>query len=72
MIDVIIDALVDTVKLLPLLYLSYLLIDFIDKRSSAYRLNYLFIKNLGPLFGALLGLVPQCGFSVIAASLFAQ
>ena len=72
MIDVIIDALVDTVKLLPLLYLSYLLIDFIDKRSSAYRLNYLFIKNLGPLFGALLGLVTQCGFSVIAASLFAQ
>lgn len=72
MIDVIIDALVDTVKLLPLLYLSYLLIDFIDKRSSAYRLNYLFIKNLGTLFGALLGLVPQCGFSVIAASLFAQ
>ena len=72
MIDVLIDALADTIKLLPLLYLSYLLIDFIDKRSSAYRLNYLFIKNLGPLFGALLGLVPQCGFSVIAASLFAQ
>ena len=72
MFDVLIDALLDTAKLLPLLYLSYLLIDFIDKRSSAYRLNYLFIKNLGPLFGALLGLVPQCGFSVIAAALFAQ
>lgn len=72
MFDVIMDALLDTAKLLPLLFLSYLLIDFIDKRSSAYRLNYLFIKNLGPVFGALLGLIPQCGFSVIAASLFAQ
>lgn len=72
MLDVIIDALMDTGKLLPLLYCSYLLIDFIDKRSSTTRLNYLFIKNLGPLFAALLGLVPQCGFSVIAASLFAQ
>ncbi len=65
-------ALEDTAKLLPLLFLSYLLIDFIDKRSSTYRLNYLFIKHLGPVFGALLGLLPQCGFSVIAAALFAQ
>ena len=65
-------ALEDTAKLLPMLFLSYLLIDFIDKRSSTYRLNYLFIKHLGPVFGALLGLLPQCGFSVIAAALFAQ
>ena len=37
MIDVIIDALVDTVKLLPLLYLSYLLIDFIDELEPGVR-----------------------------------
>lgn len=72
MIDVLIDACLDTVKIVPFLYLSYLVLDFIEKRSSTYQLNFLFLKHLGPLFGALLGCVPQCGFSVIAASLFAQ
>lgn len=72
MVDVLLDALIDTLKIVPFLYLSYLVLDFIEKKSSAYRLNFLFLKHLGPLFGALLGCIPQCGFSVIAASLFAQ
>ncbi len=72
MVDVVLDAILDTGKILPFLYLSYLVLDFIEKHSSSYKLNFLFLKNLGPLFGALLGCIPQCGFSVIAASLFAQ
>lgn len=72
MVDVLLDALLDTLKIVPFLYLSYLVLDFIEKKSSAYQLNFLFLKHLGPLFGALLGVIPQCGFSVIAASLFAQ
>lgn len=72
MLDVLFDALIDTAKLVPLLFISYFLIDYIDKKRSGFDLNYLFIKNLGPVFGALLGIFPQCGFSVIAASLFAQ
>lgn len=72
MLDVLFDALIDTVKLVPLLFISYFLIDYIEKRRSGFDLNYLFIKNLGPVFGAVLGIFPQCGFSVIAASLFAQ
>lgn len=72
MVDVVLDAILDTSKILPFLYLSYLVLDFIEKHSSSYKLNFLFLKNLGPLFGALLGCIPQCGFSVIAASLFAQ
>lgn len=70
--DVLLDACLDTLKILPFLYLSYLALDFIEKKSSTYQLNFLFLKHLGPLFGALLGCIPQCGFSVIAASLFAQ
>lgn len=70
--EVLLDACLDTLKILPFLYLSYLALDFIEKKSSTYQLNFLFLKHLGPLFGALLGCIPQCGFSVIAASLFAQ
>ncbi len=72
MIHILEHAFIDTIKIVPFLYLSYLLLDFIEKRSSAYQLNYLFLKNLGPVFGALLGCIPQCGFSIIAASLYAQ
>lgn len=72
MVDVLLDALIDTLKIVPFLYLSYLVLDFIEKKSSVYKLNFLFLKHLGPLFGALLGCIPQCGFSVIAASLYAQ
>ena len=72
MIHTLEHAFLDTIKILPFLYLSYLVLDIIEKKSSTYQLNFLFLKNLGPIFGALLGCIPQCGFSIIAASLFAQ
>lgn len=72
MIHTLEHAFLDTIQIVPFLYLSYLVLDFIEKKSSTYQLNYLFVKNLGPVFGALLGCIPQCGFSIIAASLFAQ
>lgn len=70
--EILIEAVIDTIRLFPLLYLSYFVLDIIEKKSSTYQLNFLFLKKLGVLFGALLGCVPQCGFSVIAASLYAQ
>lgn len=72
MSEMLMDAVIDTLKILPFLYLSYFVLDLVEKKSSTYQLNFLFLKHLGPLFGALLGCIPQCGFSVIAASLFAQ
>ena len=72
MIHTLEHAFLDTIKILPFLYLSYLVLDIIEKKSSTYQLNFLFLKNLGPVFGALLGCIPQCGFSIIAASLYAQ
>lgn len=72
MFDVILEAGMDTLKILPFLYLSYFVLDFVEKKSSVSQMNFLFLKHLGPLFGALLGCIPQCGFSVIAASLYAQ
>lgn len=72
MSEILIEALVDTIKMAPFLYLSYVVFSYIEQKSGTYKLNYLFINKLGPLFGALLGIIPQCGFSIIAASLYAQ
>ena len=61
----------DTLKLIPFLFLTYLLMEFIEHKASGKTLG--FIKKagpLGPLPGALVGAVPQCGFSAAAANLY--
>ena len=61
----------DTLKLILFLFLTYLLMEFIEHKASGKTLG--FIKKagpLGPLPGALVGAVPQCGFSAAAANLY--
>ena len=72
MLDVLMDALIDTVKLLPFLFLTYLLMEWLEHRTSS-RTKEIVRKSgrLGPLFGGILGAFPQCGFSTAAANLFA-
>lgn len=72
MLDILLDALIDTAKLLPFLYLTYLLMEFMEHKMSAKVRNS--IKNagkFGPAVGSVLGAVPQCGFSAAAANLYA-
>ena len=69
--DVILDTLKDTAKLLPFLFLTYLVMEYLEHRTGGKTAR--FVGNagrLGPLLGAAAGLVPQCGFSAAAASLF--
>ena len=72
MVDVILDTLLDTVKLLPFLFLTYLLMEFLEHHSGD-RLGRWLGKSgrVGPLIGGVLGVVPQCGFSAAAAGLYA-
>ncbi len=73
MLDVILDTLIDSLKLLPFLFLSYLLIEFIEHKSSKTLEKIL--KNsgkFGSVIGSALGIVPQCGFSVTASNLYAS
>lgn len=61
----------DTIKLLPFLFLTYLAMELLE-HYTGNKLNKK-IQNagmLGPLWGALLGVVPQCGFSAAAASFY--
>ena len=72
MIDVILDTLLDTAKLLPFLYLAYLLMEFLEHHAGG-KTEQLLTKSgkVGPLFGGLFGVVPQCGFSAASAELYA-
>lgn len=71
MMDCIVDGLIDTLKLLPYLLVTFLVLEFIEHKLSKKNQKVLEKnKKLGPLLGGLLGAIPQCGFSSMAANLF--
>lgn len=72
LMDVVLDAAVDTLKLLPFLFLTYLAMEALEHHAGE-RSEEAVRKagSLGPVVGAVLGVVPQCGFSAAASTLFA-
>ena len=69
--DIIWDALLDTLKTLPFLFGVYLLIEHMEHHSGDKLAEKL--RRMGPfgaIGGGLLGAVPQCGFSVAAANCY--
>ncbi|MBQ6134959.1 MAG: arsenic efflux protein [Bacilli bacterium] len=71
--DCILDGLIDTLKLLPYLLVTFLLLEFLEHKLDKKNEKILSKnKRLGPLFGALLGALPQCGFSAMASQLFSS
>ena len=72
MLDVILDTLIDSIKLLPFLFITYLLMEYIEHKMK-HKSKETIQKSgkWGPFFGSLLGIFPQCGFSVSATNLYA-
>lgn len=72
MIHILEHCALDTLKLLPLLFLSYLLVEYAEHRMTGKTREMIFqAGKAGPVIGALAGMIPQCGFSAAAAGLFA-
>ena len=65
------DALIDSVKLIPFLLVTYLLMEWLEQRTEEKQKQYMQSAGaFGPLAGGVLGIVPQCGFSCVAANLY--
>ncbi len=73
MLDLLSDAFLDLAKLLPYLFVTYLLLEWIEKRAEDGSVKLVRRSGpWGPVLGAVTGIIPQCGFSASAANLFAQ
>ena len=72
-LDVLSETLVDTAKMLPFLFLAYLFIEYVETRHGE-RIEALLAGGgrWGAVPGAVLGCVPQCGFSAIASNFYAS
>jgi hypothetical protein len=75
-IPIILDALLETARLIPFLFVAFLLMECIEKKAGERFVSALSksgkLTLAGPPLGGLLGVLPQCGFSVAAANLFAS
>lgn len=70
--DVILDTFIDGIKLLPFLFLTYLVMEYVEHKTSG-KTGKMMQKSgkWGPVLGGALGIVPQCGFSTAASNLYA-
>ena len=73
MTEVLIDTLLDALKMLPFLFGAYLAIEFVEHKISEKAIARLSqFGRSGSFIGALFGVIPQCGFSVMAANLYSN
>lgn len=72
-LDVLLDSTLDTLKLLPFLVVVYFLIEYLEyKNIFKFENSKLLSGKYSPIMGALVGSVPQCGFSVVSSELYAK
>ncbi len=73
MLEVIKDAVIDVLKIIPFLFLAFCLLEYIEHKMNKKNSQYL-INNgkIGPIVGGVLGSFPQCGFSAMATRLFSS
>lgn len=73
MADALIDALIDTLKLVPWLLVMHVLIEVFEYHAvSGIKLNKALKGPLAPLIGGACGILPQCGFGVVSADLYSR
>ena len=71
MLDIIIDTIKDSIKLLPFLFVAFLIIEVLEHKFNEKNEKVLKKSGVfGPIIGGILGCFPQCGFSVMATNLY--
>ena len=68
--EVILDTIIDSLKLIPFLLVAFLIIELLEHKLNNKTKHIITkSKKVGPIIGSLLGVIPQCGFSVMATNL---
>ena len=63
LLDVLKDTVTDTLKLIPFLYITYLLMEWLEEKAQEKTVAMLQrARRLGPVVGAVTGIIPKCGF----------
>lgn len=72
MTDIILDTCIDSIKVFPFLFVTYLLMELLEHKTGD-KVKKVIQKSgaFGPVIGGILGVVPQCGFSAAASNLYA-
>ena len=72
MLEILEEAIIDSIKLLPFLFITYLIMEYIEHKTKEKTKETIKKSGkFGPLIGSILGIFPQCGFSVSATNLYA-
>ena len=69
--DILMDTIKDTYLIIPTLLIMYLCLEYLEHKQSLEKYQDKLMKY-GPFLGAILGIFPQCGFSVLASILFIE
>ena len=72
MLDILLDTTIDAIKILPFLFITYLIMEYIEhKMTEKSKQTIKKSGRWGPLLGSAVGVIPQCGFSASATNLYA-
>ena len=71
MTEILLDAIIDSIKILPFLFITYVIMEYIEhKMSEKSKETVKKAGKWGPLLGGCVGIIPQCGFSASATNLY--
>ena len=71
-LDVVLDAVIDSLKILPFLFVTYLIMEYLEHKTTEFTTSIVEkTEYFGPLWGGLIGVFPQCGFSAAASNFYA-
>ena len=69
----VVHAFLDTIKIMPFIFLIYLVIEYLEHKNNTTLSHRLMgHQKRGAVFGAIFGSIPQCGFSVIASDMYSR
>lgn len=72
MLELLQDTLIDSLKLLPFLFITYLIMEYIEHKMQKHTQKAIQkAGKWGPAIGGMVGILPQCGFSVVATNFYA-